>query len=404
MRSKLDVLGLLGALLLPLTAAAHPSPAEPPEFGTTECITVVDKAVMPRLYLPYGIAFDDAEPEADHITLPDSKTHQFFAFRGSVVVLLPEYEFWPATAGEHSILPLWITTDDLQRADAANGPMIAPDFRGADIGQDVLHARPELAGLWLEVSTAPARRPITVDQAMIGVDWDLSTVPAGVYQIVSYTFSPPYNAWEPRPGLIKVVDGAEDPPALMVESIDDVLFAGQGRRVTGCLDAPAGSTLSASYRLEGASEWLPWVREMPVSTGPLDMCFVNPDPSISGMVRLRVAVRAPDGREMFAFSPDVLVQVSTPGTCTASTSRCCEATRMPEPPLAAGPEMPAAGPEVPAAGREMPPMAAGPEPAAPVPAATASDGGCSAGRARAASPLAYMALLIALCVWRRRSA
>jgi hypothetical protein len=398
MRLRIAVVGLLAVVLLPLGAAAHPGPAEPPMFGSPECITVVDKQVMPRLYVPYGLAFDDVEPEVDKITLPDSKTHQFFAFRGSVIVMLPEYEFWPASPSEHSILPLWINHDDLQRADAANGPTIAPDFRAADIGQDVLHVRPELAGQWLEVSATPARRPITVIQAMLGVYWDLTNVTAGVYQIVSYIFSPPYNAWEPRPGLIKVVDGANNPPAVALEPIDDILYAGQGRRLSGCLDTPAGSTLSSWYRFEGSSEWKPWLREHPVSTGPLDLCFVNPDPSVSGMVRLRVAVRAPDGSETFAFSPDVLVQVNTAQPCVASASRCCEVTGRTQPdspPTAATPDP-----------MQAPPVTAMPQPAAasvPAPAATVSEAGCSTGGGGDASVLAQLAVLLTLCARRRRS-
>ena len=412
MRVWLGVVSISGAVMgLPLSAAeAHMGPAQPPEFGSTECITVVDKRTTPQLYLPYGLPFDDVEPEPDKITLPDSKTHQFFAFRGSVVVILPEYEFWPATPAESAILPLWVNRDDLQRADAANNPMIAPDFRGADIGDDVLQVRPDIAGQWLEVSTAPARRPITIAQAMLGVYWNLTAVPAGVYQIVSYTFSPPYNGWEPRPGLVKIVDGAVDPPAVTVEPIDDILYPGFGRRVSGCIDTPEGSTLSSSYRLEGTTEWRPWLTNHPVSTGALDLCFVNPDATAAGMLRLRVSVRAPDGTETFAFSPDVTTQLNTSGmTCTESASRCCLATGMTKqpapPPTAAGPEPMTAGTLTPGATAGMPAagMPASQPPATGTPAAMpGSRGGCRATGHGEGSTSPALGLLLALWALRRR--
>jgi hypothetical protein len=184
------------------------------------------------------------------------------------------------------------------------------------------------------------------------------------------------GTWETRPGVIKVVAGAHNSPAITLESIDAILYAGQGQRVTGCVDAPAESTLSAAYRVEGEPEmeanWHPWVTRGPVVNGKLDLCFVSPEAPLSGMIHLRVAVQAPDGREVFAYSPDAIVLVGTQASCTPSATQCCEVT---PPPMAAPaePPQPNAGapsaPQGPTAG-----SAAAVQPTAAQPIAVEADG------------------------------
>jgi hypothetical protein len=307
--------------------SAHFGPAEPPDFGTPECIVVADLRTTPEITLSYELGFDDTEPEIGHIIIEGSKTHQFFAWRGTVIPTLPRYEYRPYAGGETKLLPLWMNLDDLMRADAANDPSVNPDFHASNIGNDVLRLRADLAGEFVEVSTTPPRVPITIEQAMKGVHWNLTGVAPGVYQIVSYTFSPPFNAWEPRPGVVKVIDGVVDTPAVTLESIDGMSYSGQGWRVTGCVDTPAGSTVTGWYRAEKEGEveseasWLPWVQDKPIATGKLDLCFA---PERAGLLHVRVAVRGPDGKQTFAYAPDSLVRVDTPMKCLPGDAKCCD--------------------------------------------------------------------------------
>jgi hypothetical protein len=363
------------------SARAHNGPAEQPYFGETECITVVDKRETSSVEIPYSVSFDDVLPEDGHIRISDSKTHQFYAFRGALVPLLPEYELRPvhSVVGFPLSMPLWIDMDDLARAEAANLPTIAPDFHAADIGDNVLHARADLALFWLPIGV---RVPITIEQAMRGVSWDVSDVPAGLYQVVGFTFSPPYNAWEPRPGWFKIVDGEIDVPAVTVETVDSSLFQGQGQRVTGCVNAAEGSTLQAWFSPEGAAEpeWHQFASDVPVDGGRYELCFQAP-PGLAAVVRVRVGVTAPNGAESVAYAPDRLVLIGTPADCAESASVCCEASNAASMSTLGVAAAAAAG-------------AAAPTAAAPAPAPAAASGSCSV----APRPLGRMPASLAL-VW-----
>ena len=334
MRSRFATAVLLLLCLATLgkgRAAAHFGPAEAPDFGNPECITVIDAREQSELLLSYVLGYDDTEPELGHIFLPDSKTHSFFAFRGAVVADLPRYRYLPF-GGEPSLeLPLWIDRDDVMRAEANYNPSDVPDFHPETIvDADYLRVRTDLAEQWLEVSREPARVPITLEQAARGVVWDVSGVAPGVYQVAGYVFSPPYNAWEPRPGLIKIIDGEHDAPAVVLDSIDGMIFAGQGRRITGCVDAPAGSTLTASFRVDGEPDdsWREWSTAATVASGVVDLCFQSPDPGLAGLVRMRVTVTAPDGTRMVAYSKDALALFGSEASCTQSATLCCPAKGM----------------------------------------------------------------------------
>lgn len=342
----------------------------PPTFVETECITVVDKRLTSSIVLPYVVDVDDVLPEDGHIGLADSKTHQFFAFRGEVVPQLPSYELRPHDPATSLplLLPTWIDRDDLERAEAANLPTIAPDFRAADVGDDLLQTRSDLAQLWLAIEPGEARVPITMEQAMRGVRWDVSAVPPGLYQVAGFTFSPPYNGWEPRPGWIKIIDDTQALPAVTVDAVDASLFDGQGRRISGCVNAPEGSTLRAWLSLEGAADpsWRPFAERVPVTGESFELCLHSPQAGLAGMARVRVAITAPDGAESVAYAPDRLVLIGTPAACTPSLSVCCEAQPLPEPaksPSATpgeGMMRQAAGAHAPASPVSPQPMAAGP--------------------------------------------
>ena len=306
----------------------HDGPAQAPDFGVPGCITVVDASTTPVLAIEYNLSFDDVLPEPGHIKLDDSKTHQFFAFRGQVAPYLPDYRLLPF-AREHDMLtlPIWLNHDDLMRAAAANTPDMAPNFQANAVGDNLMATRSDLAGLWQPIA-GDTRVPITMLQSQRGLQWDLRGWPVGVYQLAAYIFSPPWNAWEPRSGVIKIVDATHDLPAVTVDPVDASLFGGQGRKVTGCVDAPAGSELQAWSRDASRADapWEPWATQPVTSNGRYELCYRHPSPAHAGLLQIRVAARSPSGDEIVAYAPDQLVLVATDAPCTPSAKLCCDPT------------------------------------------------------------------------------
>jgi hypothetical protein len=315
---------------------AHPVPALPPDFGTPECITVVDKRSAEMLPLDYFVGYDDVMEEPDHIPVADQKTHQFFAFRGQLTGQDPTYHYWPfdPAMAPHIEMPVWIDQADLLACDAKNAPEIAPQFSSTVIGTDTLSERPEFANQWLDVRQE--RVPITERQALLGMRWPLANVPAGVYQVVGYIYSPPYNAWEARPGVIKVIDGTRDVPAVTVSSVDAMLFEGQGRKISGCVNAQAGTELRAFYRTTETpnTPWEMWAKQPVDESGKYELCYRSPRPGFSGILEIQIIAVGPDGEQTAAYAPDNLVLVPNAASCTESAKLCCDATAMQ--PAAAG--------------------------------------------------------------------
>jgi len=402
-----------------LTARAHPSPAAVPEFGPPDCITVLDKQKSQVFAVQYFLGSDDTAPEPDHIMLADSKTHQFYAFRGQLAANDPDYALYPFDPAltVPLVLPTWINQDDLLRSEKANSPMIAPDFTAAAIGGDTLQQRPDLRGQWLAATSQ--RVPITVAQSRLGAIWDLRAVQPGIYQVAAYIFSPPYNGWEPRPGIVKVTDGMRDVPAITLEPVDASLFAGQGRKLTGCVNAPSGSQLRAWSRPadDPSAPWQLWATE-PLADGArrFDLCYRNPRPGRSGILQLRVSAVSPSGDETAAYALDQLTLVAQEAACTESSKLCCEPLSAATSEATATATLQQAN--VSAGAPAPPPSAAGasaPTPAAPAPAppppsqqqpAPAAKSGCSIA-AGAERPLSawYALALAAACLraFRRRS-
>ena len=57
---------------------------------------------------------------------------------------------------------------------------------------------------------------------------------------------------------------------------------------------------------------------MPLATGPIDLCFVDPQPQLTGSVRLRFDLVAPDGTARSFYSPDTITTLP-PGASLDST-------------------------------------------------------------------------------------
>jgi hypothetical protein len=385
-------------------------PALPPEWSATECITVVDKRTTESISLDYVVGYDDVMEEPDHIPVADQKTHQFFAFRGQLTGQDPSYHYWPfdPTVTPQIPMPVWINQEDLLACDAKNTPEIAPQFSSMIIGMDTLSDRPELMGQWLDVRKM--RVPITERQALLGLSWQLAEVPAGVYQVVGYIYSPPFNAWEARPGVIKVIDGTRDVPAITLSSIDAQLFQGQGRKVSGCVNAPPGTELRAFYRTTDTPDapWQMWETQPVDDSGKFEMCYRSPSAGFAGILQMQIIAVTPDGEQTAAYAPDNLVVVPSLAPCTESAKLCCDASAM-QPPAAGAGAAGAGAPEMGAAGTGMitQAMSTPSEPAAAMPTeAPTQSSGCSCAAQSASADLwgACLMLLMAAGVGARARA
>jgi len=168
------------------SALAHPSPAEPPEFFPADCIIVVDKQQHASWHLDYAVLADDTAAEVDHVSLTDSKTHQFFALAGTLLERASGHVFLPFDdeAGLLKPMPTWLTAHDVMRTAAAVTEADMTAFTAEQVSaQDLLESDVRLASAVRPLVAGTARVPITEAQATAGVDWDLSDVPPGVYQI-----------------------------------------------------------------------------------------------------------------------------------------------------------------------------------------------------------------------------
>jgi len=316
-------------LLSARIAQAHPGPAEPPEFPAGPCVTVIDKSKQTQYDLSYYVTIDDTAIDlATDIPLPDAKSHQFFALAGTVIPNGETFRFYPFDIAESDpvLLPYWITVGDVKRAAEASTQLTGTTFSAADFPHDmVLEGNADFTGRWFRISSDNARLPIRIMQSSLPVRWDLKAVPPGAYTIAGYVFSPPYNTWAMRPGVVKVIDATANPPAGAVSSITESVFSYQGRRVQVCLDVPNGTQMAAYYHVEEqpALGWMRWLDTQPVETGDLDLCFNAKDMSFSGSVRLRVDLMAPDGSVTSLHSHDTLTWLHGKGTCTESDTKCC---------------------------------------------------------------------------------
>jgi hypothetical protein len=158
--------------------------------------------------------------------------------------------------------------------------------------------------------------------------------------LAGYIFSPPYNGWAVRPGLVAIVAGGERLPAAVIEPVHETVFGYEGRRVRACVHAPDGTTLRAYMRVQERPElgWLPWIEERALEGDRLELCFRSPRAELSGSVRLRFDLQAPDGGATTVYSPDTLTSLPGAGTCTPSDTICCDAPATAPAEACVGPE------------------------------------------------------------------
>ena len=299
---------LVAVLLAPHVASAANGnkPRIPVVWSDAACITVVDRSATPVVHFDYVVPMED-DPEAQGgrtaDEVDDSRTHQFFAFR--------KLDF--ASVNSTDKLPRWVTQSDIDRAAEVDPMVVAMETAGIPPAE-ILDGGPRFAASeWLRITADDARVPITNAQAAMGVDWDLSAVEPGTWTVWGYTWEPVLNVWSERPGFIKVIASAAEAdaagPAIALLSESPDLSDGAPHAIPGCVDAPAGSTITLEWGEVVGSvepEWRPVVEDEPVSTGMLDLEVVLPDADPGdgmALVKRRATVTDPSGKSYVAYSP-----------------------------------------------------------------------------------------------------
>lgn len=296
---------------LPASAGNGAKLRTPVIWDPGACMTIVDRSADPLLHLAYSVGRED--PPAGQ-TLPaaevsDSRTHQFLAFSAEN----PDFFF----------LPNWITYADV--ASAAAKYLVDP----ADVDpEDVLETNPEWSDRFLRITADDDRRPITFDTAALGVDWDTSAAPAGTYVVQGYTYEPAFNIYERRPGVVKLIDGGppEDyAPAVALEREELLIYRNSVVTLRGCADAMDGSVLTAEWALlQPEPQWVPFVADLKVENGDLELEFVPPAELVGAQGLLRATVRDPMGREYttHALQAIEVLDEDDPNAC----STACDGT------------------------------------------------------------------------------
>ncbi len=248
---------------------------------------IVERDQDPVVHFDYAIPAEDTELSPDE--LPDSRTHQF-------VALCRER---PLT----ELLPGWLTRDDVERS-AQIGLLDSADLSSAAL----LDESPTWTDCLVRITGDDERRPITFAQAALGVDWDTTGVPVGVWAIVGHTFEPPLNLWRDRPGFVKIVDDRDDPeqdlPALALLGDEQVLEPGATFELDGCVDLLGTGTLEIEWA-EFAPQ-LVWHRLATTSVdtdGPVQLELRAPSEAADRELLIRARLVDALGRERIAHLP-----------------------------------------------------------------------------------------------------
>jgi len=301
-------------------AANANKPRVPVVWTDAPCMQIVDRSTAPFVHLEYMVPSEEnGERTSDEVG--DSRTHQFFAFAAQ------KFEAAP---------PRWVSQADIDRASRVD-PMVIPS---AIDPEDVLATTSRWhEDEWVRITADDARVPITLDQAAMGVQWDVATVRPGTWLVKGYTWEPVINLWAVRWAAVKVIasaveaDGAGPSVLLLPEEVQ--IETGVEHPVPGCIDAPVGSTLTLEYGVvEGTIEpqWQVVEQDMDVATGVLDLPFVPPAQLAGMLVRLRATITDPTGSSYVAYGPNALPVVQGPET---DAGGCRYATDDPPPFVAA---------------------------------------------------------------------
>jgi hypothetical protein len=259
------------------------------QWDTAPCMTLVDRAIDPTLHLEYTIANEDTALTSDEVA--DSRTHQFFATCRTSLPL--------------DVLPSWITPTDVDAA--LTKALITTPVPSAQILED----NTEWMDCWQRITADDDRRPITFAMADAGVDWDTSALAPGAYTVHGYTYEPAVNLWAQRPGVVKVHDGDPDAagPAAAITTGELSLFRDGIAQIEGCVDAPAGTTVSAQWIFadDPSAQWVAFVSDAPVDGDAFALEFDPPEELVDGIAAVRATFTSPDGRSYTTMMPAMII-------------------------------------------------------------------------------------------------
>ena len=291
---------------------AHAANAErmrtPALFEGAPCMTVVDKSVDgPVFHIEYQVPFDDVELTDDE--LDNSRRMQFFGFK-------EQRHNWRAS------MPIWINQADYDQANA-NGDIMMPYT-----DDDILEKSTQWsADAWVRITPDDPRLPITMEQAAMGVDWDLTDVAVGTWIVQVYTWEPEQNLWSFRLGAVRVEDSMateESPgPSIFLDNLANTsAMVDEKYTFEGCVVADEGTTYSASWGvIEGLMEpnWIEFVDDAPLDPGnTLTIDWWGDERAAGSEVRIRVELEDSQGNVYTAFTP-APITVSCPGGCPEET-------------------------------------------------------------------------------------
>lgn len=283
------------------SAANGAKPRIPVNWSAAACATIVDRSATPTVHFDYTVPEEDVPEVRTADEVDDSRTHQFFAFRKQ---------------DARDVLPTWITHADIVRS-----AMVDPEVVEANIDpEDILEDTSRFAADdWVRITADDARVPISDAQAAMGVDWDVSAVAPGTYQIYGYTWEPVRNLWSPRAGFVKVIastaEAAAAGPSIILDRDEAQITAGTPYTLPGCVDVSPGSVVSVEWG-EVVGTMIPtWefaLVDAPIDSGPLALEFVAPDEAGGKKIKLRATVTDTEGRSYTAYSPAVLAVAPNP--------------------------------------------------------------------------------------------
>lgn len=276
----------------------------------TPCLVEVDRSIDPVVNLPYAIPFEDpaAGQSITEDEVEDGRRHQFFAFAQDID---------PRIA-----LPAWISWADIDRA--AMLGLVDP----MNVQDDwVLDGHPLLGSFFVRIDADDARHPITFDAAAMGADWDTTMLMPGTYVVRAYTWDPWPNDWaDPRHGALRVYDDTGDPtlvPALAVDIDKPNLFRNEVGMLSGCLAAPAGTTLTAAWAdfTDPLGPFTDFADGIVADDGVVAIMFEPPEPLWGGFAVIRVTAIDPSGLRYDAFVPRSITILASdePGGCDDGT-------------------------------------------------------------------------------------
>lgn len=283
-----------------------------PAFWGEQCIVTVDRDEDPEAWIGLAIPFEDSNLTEDE--LPDSRRFQFFAL-----------------CQDHPVeqdLPNWVSLEDAQRSLDMEIIGELPD--DADVLEtasewDVPGHDGEDDSCIIAMNGPDERVPITCEATVDGFVWDTTGAPAGNYVVRSYTFEPEQNLWARRPGLVRVLDGADDPgPAVTITAPrrKGTSYEQPGIIVTGCAAGAEGSTITLEFAEAAAvaegddSAWR--VAQEFTLEDEWEVLFVPPQDTVYKALYLRATATDPSGRTWVAHADHEIVVLPDCGEAQGS--------------------------------------------------------------------------------------